>query len=240
MRTERRERRGEARLPAALATSSPSPCTPCCPRTCWSAPVVIPVLECCCWSRCRGQPPAADPPDAVVAGRVARAGRAHRRWRNTRVAGHAAARPPGTSTRQDGRALLLAALQVWLTNIIVFGLAFWELDRGGPVARTRRPGRAARRRTSGSPRTRTTTRSPRSPRLEQGRAGCRPSRLPLRVADQLHRVQPDRHDAAHRAGEAAHGRGGDQRPGHLRAGHLRAASASSARDPAGRQADAPL
>jgi hypothetical protein len=41
-----------------------------------------------------------------------------------------------TSQVQDGRALLMAALQVWLTNIIVFGLAFWELDRGGPVART--------------------------------------------------------------------------------------------------------
>ena len=40
---------------------------------------------------------------------------------------------------QDGRALLIAALQVWLTNIIVFGLAFWELDRGGPVARTQEP-----------------------------------------------------------------------------------------------------
>jgi hypothetical protein len=40
---------------------------------------------------------------------------------------------------QDGRALLIAALQVWLTNIIVFGLAFWELDRGGPVARTQNP-----------------------------------------------------------------------------------------------------
>jgi len=40
---------------------------------------------------------------------------------------------------KDGRALLIAALQVWLTNIIVFGLAFWELDRGGPVARTQKP-----------------------------------------------------------------------------------------------------
>jgi hypothetical protein len=40
---------------------------------------------------------------------------------------------------QDGRALLIAALQVWLTNIIVFGLAFWELDRGGPVIRTQKP-----------------------------------------------------------------------------------------------------
>ena len=32
--------------------------------------------------------------------------------------------------------LLLAAVQVWSTNIIVFGLIFWELDRGGPVTRT--------------------------------------------------------------------------------------------------------
>ncbi|MDQ1399478.1 MAG: hypothetical protein QOF81_994 [Acidimicrobiaceae bacterium] len=36
----------------------------------------------------------------------------------------------------DAKKLLLAALQVWLTNIIVFGLAYWELDRGGPVKRT--------------------------------------------------------------------------------------------------------
>jgi hypothetical protein len=35
----------------------------------------------------------------------------------------------------QGGALLLAALQVWLTNVIVFGLAFWELDRGGPIVR---------------------------------------------------------------------------------------------------------
>jgi hypothetical protein len=40
---------------------------------------------------------------------------------------------------KNGRSLLVAALQVWLTNIIVFGLAYWELDRGGPVARTQSP-----------------------------------------------------------------------------------------------------
>ncbi|MYS24076.1 Uncharacterized membrane protein [Streptomyces sp. DvalAA-14] len=40
---------------------------------------------------------------------------------------------------EDGKSLLLAALQVWLTNVIVFGLAFWELDRGGPVSRTQAP-----------------------------------------------------------------------------------------------------
>ena len=38
----------------------------------------------------------------------------------------------------DGRELLTAALQVWLTNVIAFGLVYWELDRGGPVARTQR------------------------------------------------------------------------------------------------------
>jgi hypothetical protein len=36
----------------------------------------------------------------------------------------------------DGKALLLAAGQVWATNILTFALAFWELDRGGPVTRT--------------------------------------------------------------------------------------------------------
>jgi hypothetical protein len=38
----------------------------------------------------------------------------------------------------DGKQLLLAALEVWLTNVIAFGLVFWELDRGGPVSRTQR------------------------------------------------------------------------------------------------------
>lgn len=36
-----------------------------------------------------------------------------------------------------GRPLLYGAVSVWLTNIIVFGLWFWELDRGGPMARAR-------------------------------------------------------------------------------------------------------
>ncbi len=41
-----------------------------------------------------------------------------------------------TSTQPTtGRHLLVAALQVWVTNMIAYGLAFWELDRGGAVAR---------------------------------------------------------------------------------------------------------
>jgi len=35
----------------------------------------------------------------------------------------------------DGRTLIYSGLPVWLTNIIVFGLWYWELDRGGPGAR---------------------------------------------------------------------------------------------------------
>lgn len=36
---------------------------------------------------------------------------------------------------QQGRALIYSAVAVWLTNVIVFGLWFWELDRGGPHVR---------------------------------------------------------------------------------------------------------
>ncbi|MCW2543994.1 MAG: hypothetical protein JWM40_1546 [Frankiales bacterium] len=38
--------------------------------------------------------------------------------------------------RGSGRDLLSAAAGVWVTNVVVFGLAFWELDRGGPLGRT--------------------------------------------------------------------------------------------------------
>lgn len=37
----------------------------------------------------------------------------------------------------DGGQLLVAGLQVWATNVIAFGLLYWELDRGGPVSRVR-------------------------------------------------------------------------------------------------------
>jgi hypothetical protein len=34
-----------------------------------------------------------------------------------------------------GRPLILAGLVLWWTNVLLFGLWFWELDRGGPMAR---------------------------------------------------------------------------------------------------------
>ena len=38
--------------------------------------------------------------------------------------------------KEDGPTLLLAAVQVWVTNVIVYALLYWEIDRGGPVSRT--------------------------------------------------------------------------------------------------------
>jgi len=37
--------------------------------------------------------------------------------------------------KEGGWPLLVSAAAIWLTNILVFGLWFWELDRGGPQAR---------------------------------------------------------------------------------------------------------
>jgi hypothetical protein len=41
-----------------------------------------------------------------------------------------------------GIQLLFAALTLWLANAAVFGIWFWLIDRGGPEARARQPGRA--------------------------------------------------------------------------------------------------
>lgn len=35
----------------------------------------------------------------------------------------------------DGRALILASINIFLTNIIIFGLWYWEMDGGGPGER---------------------------------------------------------------------------------------------------------
>ena len=40
--------------------------------------------------------------------------------------------------RANGTSVLVAMLQVWVTDVIAFGLIYWELDRGGSVARRMR------------------------------------------------------------------------------------------------------
>ncbi|GHF59474.1 hypothetical protein HNQ07_003864 [Deinococcus metalli] len=46
-------------------------------------------------------------------------------------------------SKATGRLLLVDALDIWVTNIIVYALWYWELDRGGPLQR--QSGAAARR-----------------------------------------------------------------------------------------------
>jgi hypothetical protein len=44
-------------------------------------------------------------------------------------------------TMTSGTELVLSAAKIWLTNVIVFGLWYWQLDRGGPGGRMAHPHR---------------------------------------------------------------------------------------------------
>jgi hypothetical protein len=46
---------------------------------------------------------------------------------------HGGIRPSG------GRPLILAGSVLWITNVLLFGLWYWELDGGGPIARIMNP-----------------------------------------------------------------------------------------------------
>lgn len=46
-----------------------------------------------------------------------------------------------SSGQVDGRDLILSALNIYLTNIIIFGLLYWEMDDGGPGQRLNATGR---------------------------------------------------------------------------------------------------
>ncbi len=82
-----------------------------------------------------------------------------------------------------GRNLILAAIEIYLTNVIVFGLWYWELDGGGPAARL--GGRSGIR----------DFLFPQMNAPDKAPPGWRPDlrRLHVRLAHQRHRVQPHRH-----------------------------------------------
>jgi hypothetical protein len=40
---------------------------------------------------------------------------------------------------ESGRDLIRAGVVLWITNVLLFGLWFWQLDRGGPLARRTKP-----------------------------------------------------------------------------------------------------
>lgn len=138
-RHPRHERRGEARLPAVVATACAILLYLALPQRLLIAPrYVLPSLELLLLV----------PLIAINPKRLTRQTRAFRVLSLTLVGIIAASNLIALGILihellyagvKDGHALLLAALQVWLTNIIVFGLAYWELDRGGPVSRTQSP-----------------------------------------------------------------------------------------------------
>ncbi|MDQ8043335.1 MAG: hypothetical protein AAGC46_00945 [Solirubrobacteraceae bacterium] len=38
-----------------------------------------------------------------------------------------------------GHSLIVSGVALWLTNVLLFGVWYWEMDRGGPVARFQHP-----------------------------------------------------------------------------------------------------
>jgi hypothetical protein len=42
--------------------------------------------------------------------------------------------------RAGGRELIFSGIVLWATNVLLFGLWYWELDRGGPLERAHRSG----------------------------------------------------------------------------------------------------
>src|SRR4029077_14276948 len=39
----------------------------------------------------------------------------------------------GTLAKNEGHPLILGGIVLWATNVLLFGLWYWELDRGGPI-----------------------------------------------------------------------------------------------------------
>ncbi len=46
----------------------------------------------------------------------------------------------GSRAATNGHRLILSGVVLWSTNVLLFGLWYWELDRGGPLERASTPG----------------------------------------------------------------------------------------------------
>ena len=135
-RTARHERRGEARLPAVIATLVAISLYAALPSRLVVGPrIVLPALEVVLLL-------------ALVAVNPVRMTR-ETRWSREVSLGLAALiaaantvvlvlliRKLVEGSASDGNALLVGSAQVWLTNVIAYALLYWQLDRGGAVART--------------------------------------------------------------------------------------------------------
>ena len=104
--------------------------------------------------------------------------------------------------------LLATGGVVWATNVIAFGLWYWDLDRGGAAARAHHHGRNP------------AFVFPEMLHTEYAPAAWVPRFVELSVAGLLdgHRLQPDRHVRNQAMGQAAHDPGGVRVAGPRRAG----------------------
>ena len=169
---------------------------------------LIPALDGAAGGAHGAQPCSADPGDRGSAStRASRGRRDHPRQRLLRRLPRP--RHPHRQGSGDATGLLASGAAIYLTNIIAFGIWYWELDRGGPFAR------AARRH-----------RYPdflfpqmANPELAPPHWAPAFPRLPLRQLHQRHRVLPHRHPAAVAVGEDADGRPERRRAIHHGAGH---------------------
>ncbi len=131
--------------------------------------------------------------------------------------------------------LLVAAMQVWVTNVIGFGLLFWELDRGGPVpppklCRDELPAAAYWRFSedeNDDAIVEVAVGAKRQDRVHTPRKKKKKKKFHS-VPNQLQRIQPDRHNAAHQPSEDSYGRGG-----HRGTDHLAARDCARGRNPRG-------
>ena len=96
---------------------------------------VLPALQGRAARRARHREPAPDQPpvQALRMASLVLVAAAHPRQRV--VGGPAGRRRSSGSDKWTAGPLLITGGAIWLTNVIVFALWYWEFDRGGPVAR---------------------------------------------------------------------------------------------------------
>ena len=102
--------------------------------------------------------------------------------------------------QENGRVLIYSGALLYITNVLLFGLWYWELDRGGPAARMRKHDRDQ-----------SDFLFPQMTDRALGAEGLAPRarRLPVCVADQRDGVQPHRHDATDPESESPDGGAGN-------------------------------
>ena len=135
------------------------------------------------------------PAEALAADRHQRSSSPSSRWRTCSP-------PPGSSgtsslttssSRANATGLLATGGVIWATNVIAFGLWYWDLDRGGAAARAHHPHADP---AFVFPRCCTPSRA--------GHLGAAIRRLPVTGLLDRHRFQPHRRLRGQAVGQAAH------------------------------------